>query len=278
MFTVGEFAKLAQVSKRLLRYYDEIEIFHPMQVDPITGHRLYSAEQLSELNRILALKELGLSLDQIRQSLNAQISTQQMQGMLLMKKAEIEQQLKAELERIRKIESRLQVIQDDEADKPLNVVIKKTSAQPVLSTRRIVDDFASALELYHSIHRQLVDKNKYGLGYCICHSQTDSGDSIDMEIGCLLQTKSHKAITLRNGVHMEFRQLPAVEMMATTVVTGGLETLHRGYVDIARWTERNHYRPTGLIRELTLQSPQKADGSDMITEIQIPVEAVNPIS
>ena len=58
MFTVGEFSQLAQVSKRLLRYYDEIGLLKPSHTDRSTGYRYYSAAQMTDLNRILALKEI----------------------------------------------------------------------------------------------------------------------------------------------------------------------------------------------------------------------------
>ena len=67
MFQAGEFSKLAQVSKRLLRYYEEIGLFAPEHVDRFTGYRYYTAAQLPRLNKILALKELGLSLDHLFQ-------------------------------------------------------------------------------------------------------------------------------------------------------------------------------------------------------------------
>ena len=105
MFTVGEFSRLAGVSKRLLRYYDEIGLLKPVHTHKFTGYRYYSAEQMPRLNRILALKDLGLSLDQVQRLLNDRISTDEMQGMLLMKKAEAEQQIQAELQRVRNIEA-----------------------------------------------------------------------------------------------------------------------------------------------------------------------------
>jgi DNA-binding transcriptional MerR regulator len=64
MFLTGEFSQISRVSKRLLHYYDEIGLLKPAHIDPHTGYRYYSASQLSQLNRILALKDLGLSLDQ----------------------------------------------------------------------------------------------------------------------------------------------------------------------------------------------------------------------
>src|SRR5215813_6701695 len=118
MFTVGEFSQLAQVSKRLLRYYDEIGLLKPVRIDKFTGYRYYSAEQLPPLNRILALKELGLSLDQIRRMLSDKVSADEIQGMLLLKKAEAEQQLQEEQQRIRSIESRLHFIRSAEASSP----------------------------------------------------------------------------------------------------------------------------------------------------------------
>ena len=112
MYSIGEYSRIAQVSKRLLRYYDEIGLFQPIKVEPASGHRFYSASQLPTLNRILALKELGLSLEQIRRFIKDDISLEEIQGMLLMKKAELEQQVLDELKRIRTIESRLKQVKD----------------------------------------------------------------------------------------------------------------------------------------------------------------------
>ena len=59
MFRIGEFSKIAQVPASLLRYYDEIGLFTPGRCDMRTSYRYYSVEQLTALNRILALKDLG---------------------------------------------------------------------------------------------------------------------------------------------------------------------------------------------------------------------------
>ena len=62
MFRIGEFAQIAQVSGRQLRFYDQLGLLPPAHIDPQTGYRYYSIRQLPRLNSILALKELGLSL------------------------------------------------------------------------------------------------------------------------------------------------------------------------------------------------------------------------
>ena len=82
MFTIGEFARLGGVSVRTLRHYDEIGLLRPATVDPDTGYRGYSADQLGRLNRIIALKELGLSLTQARRLLDG-ITLEELRGMLI---------------------------------------------------------------------------------------------------------------------------------------------------------------------------------------------------
>ena len=69
MFSIGEFARLGGVSVRTLRHYDEIGLLRPATVDPDTGYRGYSAARLGQISRIIALKELGLSLAQVRRLL-----------------------------------------------------------------------------------------------------------------------------------------------------------------------------------------------------------------
>lgn len=83
MYKVGDFAKVSRVSVKALRYYDERGLFKPVHVDQVNGYRYYSIDQLPRLNRILALKDLGLSLDQIGVILDKQLTPMELQGMLL---------------------------------------------------------------------------------------------------------------------------------------------------------------------------------------------------
>ncbi len=78
MFLTGEFSKISRVSKRLLHYYYEIGLLKPARIDPQTGYRYYSARQLPRLNRILALKELGLTLDHIAGMIQADVSDEEL--------------------------------------------------------------------------------------------------------------------------------------------------------------------------------------------------------
>ena len=135
MFRIGEFSRIAQVSGRLLRYYDEIGLLSPDFTDPQTGYRYYSAHQLPRLNRILVLKELGLSLEQVARLLDQQTSTEEIRGMLTLRKAQIERTVQEEMARFRDIETRLQQL--DGLHVP-DVVLKAVPAQGYLSLRGVL--------------------------------------------------------------------------------------------------------------------------------------------
>ena len=272
MFAIGEFSRLARVSKRLLRYYDEIGLLKPVHTDTFTGYRYYSAEQMPRLNRILALKDLGLSLDQIQRLLSDQISTEEMQGMLLLKKAELEQQVQEEIQRVRSIEARLQFLQRAESDGPLDVVIKQIAAQPVLSVRITLESLETGMGIFGQIMTALPEKNGEGLFFAILHSDGMDEGNLDVEIGRTISAKTHAPMPLGGGLQLRFRELPAVDTMATFVVEGPSANLLIGYGMIATWAEANGYRLAGVPREIGLQLPQKADWSDAIAEIQYPVE------
>lgn len=272
MFTVGEFSRLARVSKRLLRYYDEIGLLKPVYTDRFTSYRYYSAEQMPRLNRILALKDLGLSLDQIQRMVSDQISTDEIQEMLLLKKAEIEQQLQDELQRIRSIEARLQFLRSAEADEPYDVVIKPIPAQPVLSVRTVLDTLEDGMSVFGQIRSVLPEKSDEDLFFAILHSDGIEEGNLDVEIGRTLTAKAHAPVPLESGLQLRFHELPAVETMATFVMKGPSANLLIGYGVIGTWAEASGYRFAGVPREVALQLPQAPDWSDSIAEIQFPVE------
>lgn len=111
MLRIGEFSRHSQVSVKTLRYYDKIGLLKPAWVDRFTGYRYYSADQLPRLNRILALKDLGLSLDQIGWLLDDEPSPAEIRWMLRMKRAEIRQQLADQQARLARVEARLAQIE-----------------------------------------------------------------------------------------------------------------------------------------------------------------------
>ena len=70
LYKIGEFADKVNTSIRTLRYYDEIDLLKPAQIDLFTNYRYYSENQIDDFNVIKALKDVGFSLDEIRDNFN----------------------------------------------------------------------------------------------------------------------------------------------------------------------------------------------------------------
>ena len=93
MIKIGEFSKLVQVPVATLRYYDQLGLLKPVEVDPWSGYRFYSVGQLPRLHRILALKGLGFTLEQIGAVLDEGLTPEQIRGMLRLRHAQLSQHL-----------------------------------------------------------------------------------------------------------------------------------------------------------------------------------------
>jgi DNA-binding transcriptional MerR regulator len=113
MLKIGDFSKVSLVSVKALRYYDELGLLKPARVDALTGYRYYSASQLPRLNRILVLKDLGLSLQQIAYLLDQELTPDQIRGMLRLKHVELHQQLEEGQARLERIEAWLQAFEQE---------------------------------------------------------------------------------------------------------------------------------------------------------------------
>ena len=107
MFKIGEFSRIGRVSMRLLRYYDELGLLRPAHTDSSNGYRYYTAAQIPQLNRVLVLRDLGLTLEQIARALHDNVSAEELRGMLLMRRAEIEQLQAEQALQLRHLESRI---------------------------------------------------------------------------------------------------------------------------------------------------------------------------
>ena len=88
MLRIGDFSKLTGVSIRTLRYYDEIDLFKPAELDLFTNYRYYKEEQIEDLKIINKLKTVGFTLEEIKQHWNHFTN-----DVMEQKKKQLEQQL-----------------------------------------------------------------------------------------------------------------------------------------------------------------------------------------
>ena len=140
MFRIGEFSKLTQVSVRMLRYYDQEGLLKPEQTDPFTDYRLYSADQIPSLNRILFLRDLGFGVSRIREALEHWDQTFIL-DLLEQKRLETQDRIRAEQTRLLDIEQAERDLFKNTISVNYNVSIKAVPCCRVLSLRRVMPDY-----------------------------------------------------------------------------------------------------------------------------------------
>jgi DNA-binding transcriptional MerR regulator len=274
VFKIGDFSRIARVSCRLLRYYDEIGLLKPGSIERDTGYRYYSASQLPRLNRILVLKELGLSLEDIARVLDSNLSASELRGMLMVRRSDAQRALSDEMERLRHIESRIAQIDTEGELSVDDVIMRAEPAQQLLSIRRLVPSFAAARELIRELSeslRTLKSKGMLGRLTAIAHAQEFEPERIDVEVGFVLQSDLSSEVRLASGELIAVRELPAVERMATCVRIGLPERAHLITGKIGVFLEANGYSLAGPSREVFLQPPRPDRMEESVVEMQFPV-------
>jgi len=146
MLKIGDFSKLAGVSVKTLRHYDALGLLHPAQVSGESGYRFYGQEQLCILNRILALKEAGFTLEEIGGMLAAPLPKDALLALLRGKQRQAERNLLRAQEAAAGLQQRIRHILSEEAYEMVDITIKKVEPVLVASIRKQgmePDDFSA---------------------------------------------------------------------------------------------------------------------------------------
>lgn len=271
MLKIGDFSRISQVTIKALRYYDGIGLLHPVHVDKFTGHRYYALSQLPRLNRILALKELGLALEEIQALLDSDVSPEQMRGILRLKEAELRIALQATQERLFRVESRIQYLEQEGIMPQYDVVTKQLPGQKILSIREQITDNKRITQLFADVDEAIKRHNLKSSGswMALYHQEGYTADELDVEIAVPISLEPTEVIKLASGQAMSVRDLEPHELAATVVEDGNKESWQGSYTALGRWLETNDYSIVRPTREVFLNSPSDEQGWHI--EIQFPV-------
>ncbi len=274
MFKIGDFARLARVSPRLLRWYEEVGLLAPAQVDSATGYRYYTAAQLVQLNRILALKELGLSLEQIAGMLDTRAREEKLRALLEQRKAEAERSRAEETLRIVRIETRLRQIEALGSAEGGDVVLAPGHAQRMLCAREQLPSFAAVgklmTELLEGLPRH-VPREALGHFAVIAHTAEFEPEQFDLELGYFVSAGTAASVDLREGRRAMTVDLPVPELVASCVRVGPPEEAHMLAAEIAFFLEAGGLQLAGPGREVFLQRPRWDRIDQSVIEMQFPV-------
>ncbi|GAA1290665.1 MerR family transcriptional regulator [Planotetraspora silvatica] len=265
MFSIGDFARLGRVSVRMLRHYDALGLLRPARVDQATGYRYYEAGQLSRLNRLLALKDLGLSLHEVGQILEEKVGLDELRGMLRLRQAELEAQVADDTARLARVEARLRMI-ETEGVMPADVVIKSVPAIRLAELSDTAESYESSKigpvvqALYADLTKRLGEAGLVITGPAVAHYEpvpegvrVHAGAPVNMEPG-----KSYD---------FDVVDLPAIEQAATIIHHGPMDDVSSTYGQLARWMEDNGHRSSGVAREVYLKYGD-GDPATWVTELQ----------
>jgi DNA-binding transcriptional MerR regulator len=272
MFTIGDFARYGRVSVRMLRHYDTVGLLRPARVDPASGYRSYEAAQLTRLNRVIALKDLGFTLQQVRSIIDQEVSAEELRGMLRLRRAELAARLDADAARLTGVEARLQMIESEGHMPSADVVVKRIAPVRVAELTGTAksyrpEDIGPVIQpLYPELDRRLARAGVAVTGPGIAYYEDTSEGTVTVH-ACL-------PVAVAPSEEFDFAvvDLPPIESAATIVHRGSMDGILATDQVLARWLDAGGHEAIGYARELYLDCPDDAPDA-WVTELQTPIAA-----
>ena len=274
MFSTREFARIGLVSVRMLRHYESAGLLQAQHVDPLTCQRMYDADQLPRLNRILALKDLGFTLAQVRAILDAQVSEAELRGMLRLRKTELAARITTDSARLQRVEARLVTIAREGYMPGSEVITKDVEPVRIAALAAIADSYAAETlgRVIRPLQSALTDRmTAAGLspdGPAMAFYDAIPGTGSDA-------VTVHAAYPVRGELdHADdftIEDLPGAGPAATMIHHGPMDEVGMSFEALARWIDAHGYTSAGYVREVYLDCPADAP-DEWVTELQMTIE------
>ncbi len=282
MFKIGEFSRLGQVSVRMLRHYDTLDLLTPSHTDPFTSYRYYTVDQLPRLHRIVALNSLGLTLEQVGTLLQAgDVSNERLRGMLALRQAELEQELAARAFQLRAVAARLRQL-EAAAMPPYEIVVRPLEALVIASVRTCVPTIAamatSCALLYSQLYRVLARHGITPLSPELMLYHTEEYIEINLDSEAAVAVEPALRTMVPRDEELTVRELPGVAQAASLIFQGAFDDLPPAVLALLGWVGTHGFRPAGPLRELHLSGPAHPNCGPTVTsavfELQLPVQSL----
>lgn len=270
MYGIGLVARLAQVSVRTLRHYDNLGLLKPSHVDPLTGYRYYTPEQVLRLHRILVLRDLGVPLAQIGRLLDDDVTIEQLRGILRLRQAEARARLAAQTEQLTRVEIRLAQLEEASvAD--YDVIVKRLEAMRVVALTEELESYdeigAACDRLYPRLLGALAQRGVAFEGLSIAQYEDTGDETRPLRITAALPVPGGVTI---EGDGLTTIDLAAAERAATTVVRGDPGRFAGAFRALHEWVVQTGAEATAIERELYIDCDGPRD--TWVTELQVLME------
>lgn len=269
MFKIGDFSRLSSISVRMLRHYEKLGLLCPEEVDKFTGFRYYSAEQLTRVNKIQHLRQLGFSLALIKEMLDTGTPAD-LERYFTLRRAEIEEELSQVSAQSKLLEQAYEVLKGEQTIMEYTVVLKEIPARKVASVRGILPEYAQEGMLWGKLYEDFhklggVKQPKDPLMVAMFHDKEFKEHDADVEV----QTEVEGNYTDSENIH--FYTVPKVQVASVTF-NGSYDQMGKVTEAAAQWIESNGYQMDGAMFNIYYVGPPAEVNPDKwVTEACFPV-------
>ncbi|SFS63923.1 MerR family transcriptional regulator [Marininema halotolerans] len=268
MFRIGEFSKLTRVSTRMLRHYDKLGLFCPAEIDRYSGYRLYSAFQIPLLNRIVKLRDMGFSVNEMIEIIDKYDNNVFLQSVLNSKLKQVRDNIDVEHLKHDRLTKALNELKED--NMKYLVELKKLPSINVLSLKDIITSYSKEDELWKQLNSfcsehnvKTKDNGIYSIYYDDEHKESDVEIEVAVPVEEMREDQNRFA----------YKELPEIPCAATIKYTGAYENIMPAMTAIAEWIEQNNFELIGYTRGYGIKHHEnEKNPHHFVTEIQIPVK------
>jgi DNA-binding transcriptional MerR regulator len=273
MLSIGEFSKICEVTTKTLRYYEEIGLIYPTEINPENGYRYYAIDQLETMLFINRLKSYSFSLDEIKEIMDVQeLKDERLYIELNKKKKEINQQVQIYQETINQINEDMSFLDCGKSIMSyldnIDVQLVEAPKMCILSIRLMVQKEVFA-EQYGKCFGQLMKKiqddklTMIAAPMVLFHSDEFSVLGLDTEF----------AIPVKEYVTGTRNFCPG--LCIKTVLKGSYKKLPSVYAKQREWAEKEGYQNDDALFEVYITDPtQVISEEELVTEVFYPVKKV----
>lgn len=265
MLRIGEFARLARVSIKLLRHYDDAGLLPPHSVDRDTGYRYYSVNQLAALNRLLIYRRLGFSLKELRRLARMDASAGELLQMLTTLRTDLTTRVEAERARLAEVDARIALIERVGTVPHHEVAIRSMESAFAIGLRRRCRSYDEVGNLLQSIRSHLPARAPIDGYGAIWHRCAKDNAEIDCEALVFVDPKRRPAPSRATLI-----ELPACTVASVFHEDSENDAKLAYRAAIERATTLG-YRIAGPMRE-HYPGPQSASAA--LIEAQFPLELI----
>lgn len=267
VYTIGQFSRIGMVSSKTLRFYDEIGLLKPAEVDKWNAYRYYSGDQVADIFLINELRNYGFSLEEIKVLIKSK-DTEELKEAMDRKLSEIDAELQKISDVKEKLLGKIGKLKKGGSFMDINnynIEVKEKQPQVIFGVKRKI----AMKDMCYLIEELCARMGSNGIKACgpmlaVYYDRDFNPDETTVEVCMPVVESTAKGL---EGT----RVLPG-GTYACTMYNGPYSNIGSAYAAILNWINDNGREVVNCTYEAYLVSPdQTSDESKYVTEICFPI-------